>query len=90
MINTIRTTLQALSTLFFPENQGTRPICHKARLAPPLPNTLGSWSQQPQNVYEFVFRTARKLVLAQAYIELTLDPLRAGQASSRCKPWAQL
>jgi hypothetical protein len=66
MINTMPTSLQALSTLFFQENHGTRPVFRKAGLGPPLPNTLGGWSQQQQNVYEFVLRTARRLVLAGA------------------------
>lgn len=86
MINMTRTSLQALSTLFFLENHGTRPVFHKAWLASLLPNTLGGRSKQPQNVYEFVLRTTRKLVLAQAYIGLTLDRLKAdrGPAFTRC------
>jgi hypothetical protein len=77
MINTMRTSLQALSTLFFPENHGTTPVFHKAGLGPPLPNTQDGWSQQPQNAYGFVLRTTRKLVLASADIGLALDRLKA-------------
>jgi len=73
MINTTPASRQALSTLFFLKNLGTRPVFHKAWLAPPFPNTQGRGPQPPQNVYEFILRTTWKLVLAWGYIGLTFD-----------------